>query len=62
MFSIFSLFSPILKELKPLYYQRGRDYIVDHTKFETTFGKFETTPHKVAIAETWEWYRKNQIV
>ena len=57
IFNVLSLFLPILGELRPLYYQRDRDYIVDSSKFEKTFGKFQTTPHTTAIAETWEWYK-----
>lgn len=60
LFNILSLFSPILRELKPLYYQRDRDYVVDSSKFETAFGKFHTTPYKIAIAETWEWYKSRK--
>ncbi|GAB4145346.1 MAG: NAD-dependent epimerase/dehydratase family protein [Patescibacteria group bacterium] len=57
MFNVLALFVPIMKEFKPINYQRSRDYIVDHSKFEKAFGHFETTSYKQAIAETWDWYK-----
>ena len=57
MVTIISLFVPILKEIRPLYYQYSRDYLIDSTKFEKQFSQFQKTPLKQALAETLEFYK-----
>ena len=52
------LFKPELKELRHTLYQFTEDWVVDDTKFRTTFGDL-STPLTTAIASTVHWYRNN---
>jgi nucleoside-diphosphate-sugar epimerase len=54
--NVMALFNPIIKELKEVLPNYQLPYVVDHSKFERTFGN-HSTPHKTAIKETVEWYR-----
>lgn len=56
MVSILGLFNPMVREVKEMMYEWEEDYIVDHSKFEQSFGA-ETTPHGEAIRETVAWFR-----
>jgi hypothetical protein len=47
---------PIMRELAEMLYEWERPYVVDHSRFERTFGGV-TTPHRQAIAETVAWFR-----
>jgi hypothetical protein len=38
-------------------YQFRAPFVVDATKFETTLGHLEPTPHRIAVQETINWYR-----
>jgi len=57
MVTLLGLFNPMLKEMKEMMYEWEQPYVVEHSKFEQTFGA-DTTPHEVAIKETVEWYRQ----
>ncbi|MCE7742239.1 MAG: hypothetical protein GOP50_07240 [Candidatus Heimdallarchaeota archaeon] len=46
---ILSLFIPIVKELKELTYEWKYPFIIDGTKYTSTFNTTEHTTHKVAI-------------
>ena len=56
MVTIVGLFVPVIKEIRPLFYQYSRDYIIDSSKFEKQFPQFQKTPLKRALAETLQWY------
>lgn len=58
IFRLMALFNPYIREMKEIYYVYNQPYIVDHSKFERTFG-LEVTPHAKAIKETLDWYRNN---
>ena len=57
MVTFLSLFVPILKEIRPLFYQYNRDYIIDSIKFQKHFPQFQKTPLKQALTETLEFYK-----
>jgi nucleoside-diphosphate-sugar epimerase len=57
MVTLLGLFNPMIKEVKEMMYEWEHPYIVDHSKFEQTFGA-DVTPHEVAIKETVAWYRQ----
>jgi hypothetical protein len=50
------LANPTLRELTETYYQFGEPFILDTTKYQTTFGAART-PLADAIAATLAWYR-----
>jgi len=50
------LFDANARELKEMLYQFERDFIMDSSRFEKTFGMSPTPPHE-AIRQTLEWYR-----
>ena len=52
------LFNPIMRELKEMLYEFEKPYIVDHSKYKNIFGE-DTTPHREAIRQTLDWYRKH---
>jgi nucleoside-diphosphate-sugar epimerase len=54
--NLISLVNPIVKELKEILPIYEHPYIVDHSKFEKTFGN-HSTPHEPAIIETIHWYK-----
>ena len=54
--NVMALFNPIIRELKEVLPNNEQPYIVDHSKFENTFGN-NPTPHKQAISETISWYK-----
>jgi len=54
--NIMALFNPFIRELKEVLPYHKLPYVVDHSKYERTFGN-HSTPHKTAIKETVEWYR-----
>lgn len=55
---IIGLFKPDLKELRHTLYQFTEPWIVNDTKFRTTFGDM-STPLRTAIESTVNWYRNN---
>ena len=56
MVSFLGLFNPMLKEMKEMMYEWEQPYIVEHKKYEDSFGN-ASTPYDVAIRETIEWYQ-----
>lgn len=55
--SILSLFHPMMKEIKEIFYEFERPFVVDHSKFVREFGDHSTTTHKEAVRQTISWYR-----
>ncbi|MBY5162186.1 NAD-dependent epimerase/dehydratase family protein [Salsipaludibacter albus] len=46
------LFDPMLRESRSVVVQYDRPWVVDASRFDTTFGSIDMTPHRVAVAET----------
>ncbi len=57
--NILSVFLPIVKELKELNYEWKYPFIIDGTKYASTFNTKEHTAHNVAIKETLNWFKQN---
>ena len=53
-----ALFMPMMRELDEMLYEFEEPFIVDHSKFEQTFGN-HATPLREAIRTTVAWYRQN---
>ncbi len=56
---ILAIFIPIVKELKEMIYEWKYPFIIDGTKYASTFNTTEYTAHNVAIRETIEWFKQN---
>ncbi len=56
--NLLSMFNPIIKELREVMPTYEKTYLVDHSKFENSFGN-PSTPHSEALIETIAWYKKN---
>lgn len=56
---ILAPFIPIVKELKELTYEWKYPFIINGTKYASTFNTTEHTTHKVAIKETLDWSKQN---
>ncbi|MHA1551814.1 MAG: NAD-dependent epimerase/dehydratase family protein [Candidatus Heimdallarchaeaceae archaeon] len=54
---ILSMFVPIVKELKELTYEWKYPFIIDGSKYASTFNTSEYTNHNVAIKETINWFK-----
>ena len=52
------LFSPVLRELGEVLYQKEEKYVVDGSQFASRFG-FTPTPLEEGIRRTLEWYRSS---
>jgi nucleoside-diphosphate-sugar epimerase len=52
-----SAFNPALKQYADLMYRFEKPYVVNHSRFSTSFGE-RTTFHPQALFETLEWYRQ----
>lgn len=50
-------FNANMRETKEILYEFEKPFVVDHSKFERTFGA-EITPHRKAIRKTLDWYRQ----
>jgi nucleoside-diphosphate-sugar epimerase len=50
------VFNPKLRELSEMSYEFEQDFVLDSTKFESTFGA-SGTPLATAVAKTIAWYR-----
>ncbi len=50
------LFSPVIRELPEMMYQKNEPYVVDGSRFAERFG-FRATPLEDGIRETLAWYR-----
>jgi nucleoside-diphosphate-sugar epimerase len=55
-FAVAGLFSPLMREVLEVLYQKEEPYIVDGSRFRKTFG-FEPTPLEEGVKRTLEWYR-----
>lgn len=58
MMSIGGLFIPEAKETVEMMYEFDKPFIIDSSKFETTFG-MKATPTREAIKETVDWYKSH---
>jgi len=56
--NLLSRFNPVIKELREVMPTYEKTYLVDHSKFENSFGN-SSTPHSEALIETIAWYKKN---
>ncbi len=56
--TIMSWFNADLRLALEVFYQFERSFVIDHSKFESTFGA-NPTPHKEAIAQTVAWARQD---
>lgn len=56
MVRIAGVFSPFIRELNETMYQWTAPWVVESAKFDATFGPFEATPHREAIAATLDWF------
>lgn len=56
MMQMAGLFNPAVRESVELYYQYGRDYVFDSSKFEKTFGMKPLT-YEQGVKEIAEWQR-----
>jgi nucleoside-diphosphate-sugar epimerase len=52
-----ALFNPVLREVAEMLYEFEEPFVVDHSRFEQTFGN-HSTPLREAIHTTVEWFRK----
>jgi nucleoside-diphosphate-sugar epimerase len=57
LLAVAGIFSPLLREMRETAYQFRAPFVADSTKFDTTLGRLDTTPHRVAVQETISWYR-----
>jgi len=55
---LLGLVNPAVRELRETAYQRERPFVVDAGRFEKTFGPLPATPHRQAVAETLDWFRR----
>jgi hypothetical protein len=51
--------NPAVGELRETAYQRGRPFVLDAGRFERAFGPLPATPHRQAVAETLDWFRRH---
>ena len=56
--NLLSIINPTIKELREVMPTYEKTYLVEHSKFEKSFGN-PSTPHKEALRETVKWYKKN---
>ena len=53
---LLGIFSSFMRELMETMYQFEVPFYADASKYERTFGSFESTPHEEAIAHTVAWF------
>jgi nucleoside-diphosphate-sugar epimerase len=53
--------NPFLAEVLDSFFHIEEPWLVDHGRFEATFGPFAVTPHRAAIAATVDWFRRAPI-
>ena len=51
------LFNDDLKTVEDILYRFEKPYIVNHSRFATTFGE-RVTAHEQALFETLEWFKR----
>jgi hypothetical protein len=54
--SVLGIFNPLMKGLAEMAYEFEAPFVLDTTKYHSTFGN-EVTPLRLAIADTVAWYR-----
>lgn len=57
--TIMSWFNPDIRPALEVFYQFDRPFVVDHTKFERSFGA-QPTPHRQAIKATVDWLNQER--
>ena len=56
MLAIAGIFSPLMRELRETTYQFREPFVIDSSKFERAFGRFDATPHREAVDRTVRWF------
>ena len=54
--SLMGMFDPMMREINEILYQFEAPFLVDHSKFETTFGQ-DVTPLNAGIPQTVAWFK-----
>jgi len=55
--AVLGLFNPVIREIPEVLYQKEEPYVVDGSRFASTFG-FAPTPLEEGVRRTLEWYRR----
>ena len=55
--TLLALVNPVMRAVKEQLYQSEQPVVVDHSKYARAFG-VEVTPHREAIRQTLDWFRK----
>ena len=58
VFWLVGLFNSSVREVREMYYEFDKPFIVDHGKYEKAFGNNSTSVRE-AIRETLDWFRDN---
>jgi nucleoside-diphosphate-sugar epimerase len=58
MLALAGLFDPQVRELREMLYEFDADFVLDSSRFETTFG-IAPTPLEVSLGNTLDWFRAN---
>ncbi len=58
MMTIGGVFVPEARETREMMYEFDKPFVVDHSKYATTFGD-DFTPHDAAVRSTIDWYREH---
>ena len=53
------LFSKEIREYEKMVYQMKNDWVIDDSKFRSTFPDYDITPLEKAFEETFTWYEEN---
>lgn len=57
MIGLGGLFNPLLREMREMLYEFDHDFVVDSSRFESTFG-MQATPLRETLARTLAWFRE----
>lgn len=57
MLHLAGLFNPLIREMRSVVVQFDRPWVVDASRFVSTFGRFDATSHDDAVAATLAWFR-----
>jgi hypothetical protein len=57
LLAVARIISRLARDMRETTYQFRVPFVVDFTKFETTLGHLDPTPHRIAVQETVNWYR-----
>ncbi len=55
--SLMAMFNADMREIKEMLYLYERPFVVNHSKYEQTFGAV-VTPHEQAVRETMDWFKE----